>query len=126
MNFKIELSKGKMMVMALIIILAIIDVFFFVEWVIARNEIKTIKDKVSIIQINTKVLQFSRLLTDTVLGGSKEVSFDDRLKLENAVRDLNDKEIFSAWQKFTNSTVGSDSQKSFTDLLKLLFKKISY
>jgi hypothetical protein len=75
-------------------------------------------------QTNGKILLFANLFVDKVLLGQGTVSFDDRLDLENAVRDINDKEIFSQWQKFTASRTDQESQTAVGNLLKLLFKKI--
>jgi len=75
-------------------------------------------------KINEKVFTFSQLFFDKVLQGEKEVSFDDRLELENAVRALNDKDIFNAWTKFTNAKDQGEVQKSFYNLFKLLLNKI--
>jgi len=48
------------------------------------------------------------------------------LQLENAVRDINDQEIFDQWQKFVNGGTNDEGQINLTRLLKLLVTKISY
>jgi len=75
-------------------------------------------------KINEKVFLFSQLFFDKVLQGEREVSFDDRLELENAVRALNDKDIFDRWTKFTNAKDQAEIQQRFYNLFKLLLEKI--
>jgi hypothetical protein len=75
-------------------------------------------------QINSKILSFTQLFMDKVLQGSTTVSFDDRLQLENSVRALNDNEIFSSWQKFTNAKSQTEIQQDFYKLFDLLLKSI--
>jgi len=75
-------------------------------------------------KVNEQVLNFSKLFFDKVLQGSKEVSFDDRLLLENGVRSLNDREIFDSWTKFTNSRNQGEIQGNFYNLFQLLLEKI--
>ena len=77
-------------------------------------------------QYNTKVLAFTKLFVAKVIKAQGDVSFDDRLKLENAVRDINDKAIFDQWQKFTSAKTDSDAQQAVKDLLEMLVNKISY
>jgi hypothetical protein len=76
-------------------------------------------------QVNEKVLSFSQLFFEKVLQGTKEVSFDDRLRLENSVRELNDKEIFDSWTKFTGAKDQAQIQKNFYSLFQLLLDKIT-
>ncbi|KKP87763.1 MAG: hypothetical protein UR91_C0037G0002 [Candidatus Nomurabacteria bacterium GW2011_GWC2_35_8] len=108
-----------------IIVLAFTTIFFaylyFSSCVKFRNAEKIIASQ----QVNEKVLSFSQLFFDKVLQGTKEVSFDDRLRLENAVRALNDKEIFDSWTKFTGAKDQTQIQKNFYSLFQLLLKKIT-
>ena len=69
---------------------------------------------------------FAKLLVEKILLGTGTVSFDDRLQLENAVRDINDPEIFTEWEKFTDSSSNSETQQTLGTLFDLLLKKISH
>lgn len=73
---------------------------------------------------NEKVLEFTRMFVSKVLKADAEVSFDDRLKLENLVRDLNNKFIFDQWQKFINAKTPSEAQIEVKNLLELLMNNI--
>lgn len=74
-------------------------------------------------RINEKVLEFRNMFTEKVLLAEGEVDFDTRLALETAVRGLNDKEIFSQWQKFTNSKDKENASLEAKKLLRMLVQK---
>jgi hypothetical protein len=73
-----------------------------------------------------KVINFSTLFIEKVLKAKTEVAFEDRLKLENAVRDLDDPAILGLWEKFTESGDQDQAQEAVKNLLDSLVKKISY
>jgi hypothetical protein len=52
------------------------------------------------------------------------VSFDDRLQLENMVRDLKDDAILAEWNKFVNSQTSAEAQGEVKNLLDILVLKI--
>ena len=74
--------------------------------------------------VSDKILSFDRLFIENVLKAKGEVSFEDRLQLENAVRDLNDDEILTAWNAFVNSKTQDQAQDAVRYLLGLLARKI--
>lgn len=119
------MSKSKkilVMVVGGLLMLAL--VFFAWQYVLLKQQLQTAQKTISQQQINTKVLLFSKLFTANVLQGGQAVSFDQRLQLENAVRDINDPQIYAAWQKFTNAKDQAEIQKDFYALFTLLLEKI--
>lgn len=116
---------NKKVVTILIIVLALGLGFFGWQYVLLRGQLQTAEQSIASQQINKKVLVFSQLFVTNVLQGSKEVSFDDRLQLENAMRDIKDPELFAAWQKFTGAKDQAEIQQQFSNLFQLLLKKIS-
>ena len=89
-----------------------------------NGELSVAKKEISSFNRNAKVINFSRLFIDNVLKTGKEVDFDTRLNLENAVRDIKDDELLAQWNKFTKSQTESDAQNEVKNLLDLLMKKI--
>jgi len=120
------MTKTERILTAVIILLAISNVYFITESFVSKIEIKANEKVIKSRQFNEKVVSFTKLFLDKVLSGQPEVSFEDRLLLENAVRDLNDKEIFNQWQIFVKSGTGEEGQTNLSWLLKLLMKKITY
>jgi hypothetical protein len=118
------MQKIRLFAIIIITILAVAAVLFAVMYFLDRQELLQARQQLKAQQTNEKVLVFAKLFVDKVLLGEGTVSFDDRLSLENAVRDISDKEIFSDWQEFTNSQSDKESQAAVGNLLKLLFNKI--
>ena len=67
---------------------------------------------------------FAKLFIDKIMLSQGTVSFDDRLELENAVRAINDKEIFAKWQQFLKSKTNKEAQITTANLLNVLLDKI--
>ena len=59
-----------------------------------------------------------------MLKAEKEIDFETRLKLENAVRNIGDDEILIQWQKFIESKTEAEAQTGVKNLLDLLVDKI--
>jgi len=74
-------------------------------------------------EANEKAVRFAKLFVNKFLMGQGTVGFEDRLALENAVRDIQDPEIFKAWQSFTTSPDDRQAQVAAGRLLNLLFGK---
>lgn len=75
-------------------------------------------------QAESKSLNFLEMLIAKVLQNEGEVSFDDRLLLENAVREIKDPLILSEWTKFSNSETEDEAQAAMKNLFSLLAKNI--
>ncbi|MBU3895985.1 hypothetical protein KKG36_01600 [Patescibacteria group bacterium] len=75
---------------------------------------------------NEKILNFTNLLIDKVIRADREVSFEDRLALENSIREIKDDDIFRLWQQFVDAKTEFDAQQMLEELLDVLAGKISY
>lgn len=73
---------------------------------------------------NEKALAFTRMFIQNVLQAEGEISFEDRLQLENAVRDLKDETIIAAWNSFVASKTEIEAQEAVKNLLGLLINRI--
>lgn len=71
-----------------------------------------------------EVALFNKMFVEKVLASKAQMSFDDRLELENSVRKLSDVEILRLWRAFTNSKSDADAQVQVKDLLQLLAAKM--
>jgi predicted MPP superfamily phosphohydrolase len=114
----------KIVLIAVIGILVAGNIMLGVGYYFSQEQIKIEQQSFKAKEYNAKVLQFTNLFVEKVLQAETEVSFDDRLKLENTVRDLNDPQILAQWQKFTASQTEQEAQQEVKNLLELLVKKI--
>ena len=102
--------------LAIIVLIAIVIVLgtqYYIQGktlVLAENTVKTL-------QYDQKMLDFTKLFVTKVLKADGEVSFDDRLLLENTVRAIDDKAVFDQWQKFVNAQSSLEAQIEVKNLL---------
>ena|SRR3989338_931053 len=105
-------------------ILLIGNVFFGLNYFIASKELKIAQANQSKVEINGKVVDFASLFIKKVLQADKEVDFETRLSLENAVRGLKDEEIMAEWTNFVGAKTETSAQESVKKLLGILIDKI--
>lgn len=121
-----EVFKDKKSVILTLLIFVLIagNILLGIEYLLSRIELNEIKQISKVQQTNAKILFFAKLFVDKVLLGSNVVGFEDRLQLENAVRDINDAEIFAQWQKFTNASTDEGAQREVGILFNMLLDRI--
>jgi hypothetical protein len=121
------------LIIILIIILIVVNIFLIYRYLLLTQEIEKMKitsglpEKSTITFPSTKnerIIYFLKLFIAKVLKAEKEVDFETRLKLENAVREIQDKEILDQWIKFTESKTETEAQKNVKDLLEILVNKL--
>lgn len=71
-----------------------------------------------------KIISFLQLLIDKVLNSNVEITFEDRFKMENLVRSLEDPVALAEWQKFVGSESDEAAQANFKTLLKALMDRL--
>jgi len=118
------MSKQKTIFLITILILVAGNAFFAMKYFAAQEELQRVKVIAEGKQTNEKVLNFTKLFIAQVLRADGEVGFETRLKLENAVRDLDDDEILSQWQKFVESKTEEEAQEEVKNLLGMLIEEI--
>jgi hypothetical protein len=91
----------------------------------ARAELRTAQTVGQKANFNVKVVNFASLFVNRVLQADREVDFETRLMLENAVRELKDAEILEQWRRFVESGSEAEAQGEVKKLLALLIAKIS-
>ena len=118
------MNKITAALLALVIILLAGDIFFGVRYFSAAAAARAARAELSAQKTNAKILDFTKLFIDKVLKAETEVDFETRLRLENAVRDLNDAEIMTRWTSFVESQTEAGAQKEVKNLLSALVNKI--
>ena len=116
--------KSKIISFAIVAGLLAGNVFFATQYYSAQKSLEAINFAASAQRFNEKNLLFLKLFVKTVIKSDQEVNFETRLKLENAVRELNEPEILTAWQNFVNSKSEAEAQQNVKNLLDILVDKI--
>jgi len=119
------MNKKRFLIIIVITILIAGNIYFALMYSLSRLEFIQVQKELKYQEVNEKVLYFAKLFINKVLLGEGEVDFEDRLKLENAVRDVNDQKIFEQWQVFVGSQNSKDVQTAAGRILDLLFDKVS-
>jgi len=119
-------KENKTILITVILLLIISNVFFGFKYLTVQKELQQTQTALEAQKTNEKVLDFAKLFIEKVLKAKGEVDFETRLKLENAVREIRDKEILEKWQNFTNSQTEEEAQENVKDLLEILVDKINY
>lgn len=109
-----------------VVILALLGavIFLGLSWLDKAKELKTAKGFFMVQQTNAKIVSFTNIFIEKVLKSSTPVSLEDRLLLENSIREIGDQEIISQWQVFLNSKTEAEAQLEVKNLLQILVGKI--
>jgi len=116
--------NSKYLTFAIVLILVAGNIFTAFLYFKTKTELARAQNALDQHPKDNKALVFLELLIDKVLQNEGEVSFDDRLLLENAVRDIKDPAILAEWTKFSNSQSEDVAQESIKTILALLAGKI--
>lgn len=114
----------KAILIIIVLLLVAGSVYFVVQYNILQKEIQQAQTALETQKTNEKVLEFTKLFVAKVLKTETEVDFETRLKLENAVRNLDDEEILNQWNKFVESETEDQAQNEVKNLLEMLVNKI--
>jgi hypothetical protein len=112
-------------VIACILLLLAGNVFLGLELFYARQNLAKDEGVIAQRQTDQRVIHFTNLVINKVLNAQGEVSFDDRLALENAVRDTKDAQLLAQWNSFTAAKDESAAQQEMKKLLSLLVAKMN-
>jgi len=108
----------------LVVILIVGNIIFISKYLGFKKQFQEEQSRIEVQKLNGEILQFTQLFVEKVLDTNTEVDFETRLKLENAVRNLDDQEILAQWNEFVESQTESEAQENVKNLLKTLIAKI--
>jgi len=117
------IKKTTIILTIIILVLLAGNVYFYLQYSSVREQLDDVSRNN---QVNTKIVAFSKLFVEKVLVDENEVSYEDRLKLENAVVDTQDEDIINEWHNFLNSKTEFEAQAGTKKLLSLFVNKIIY
>ena len=109
----------------LMLVLVASNIFFAVQYV---NDIKQQANQQEVTdQSTTTRIQISRFLKyfiDTVLNTKGSISMEDRIKLENDIRQIHDTDLIKLWDGFVASKDGKEAQVNAVKLMAMLSNKM--
>ena len=117
-------SLSRLFLVIVVLILLIGNGGMAYKYYCSQNELNVNKALLEKQTINKKILNFAKLFVSNVLKAEGEIDFETRLKLESAVRELDDEEVLNKWQLFVNSKTEDAAQNNVKDLLEILMNKI--
>ena len=115
--------KQKQIYLIIIIILLATNLFLGVKYLNTNEEPKEAKTITASQTEKTKFTEFNKTFISEVLQAKGEVNYDTRLKLDEIVKDINDKELTNQWQKFTTSQTEKEAQEETVKLLGLVAER---
>ncbi|MGA2418356.1 MAG: hypothetical protein ABSF55_03910 [Candidatus Staskawiczbacteria bacterium] len=104
-----------------IILLLAGNIFLGIKYYLAEVQAQKVS---SVSGVNQNVLTFEKLFVEKVLKTQGEVSYEDRLNLENAAANTKDSAIIDAWHNFLASATEADAQQKVLVLLSMFQDKI--
>ena len=118
------LDKTKIVTNILLVVLVSGNIFFSIQY--TENLKQQQMQKEDSIGTNIQVSRFLKLFVDVVLNTEvgQTISYDNRVKLENDVREIKDADIIKSWDKFVESTDAKVAQKNAASLMKMLTNKL--
>ena len=124
LSFKEDLKCKSPLEIASIVILVILltaGIYFGIRYFIILEKANILSEQRD---VSAKILNFENLFINKVLKSQGEVSYQDRLKLENAVASIGDSYITSQWQTFLASKTEAEAQQNVLNLLNTFVQRI--
>ena len=122
-NF-VVLNVKNVIIWAVLALLVFGNVMFAVSNYFQAQEIERLEQQVAVQQTNTDIVNFLNLFIKKVLKAQGEVPFEERLQLENAIRNIDAAELLATWEHFTESQTDNQVQNGVKDLLEALVARI--
>ena len=113
----------KQIYLIIIVILLASNLFLGIKYFNASKELKETESITAAQEERTKFTEFNKVFISEVLQAKSEVNYDTRLKLDEMVKDINDKDLTAQWQKFTDSQTEKEAQDETVNLLGLVAER---
>ena len=119
------LDKSRLVSNILMLVLVAGNIFFSIQY---TEGIKQQADAASAIVDNSATriqsARFMKEFVDIVLNTTGTISLDDRVKLENDVRQIGDSTITTQWMAFVNSKDAKTAQAAAVKLMSMVTNKM--
>ncbi len=117
------LDRTRLFSNLLMVILVAGNIFFSIQYTEGIRQQSAAQTENTTIRIQASKLL--KLFVDVVLNTEgKAISYDDRVALENDVRQMKDADIINGWNTFVASADAKTAQQNAVKLMKLLTNKL--
>jgi hypothetical protein len=125
MNLNAGLEKSRLVSNILMLVLVAGNIFFSIQYMdgVKQQANKDSQEETKSIE-RLQTARFLKLFIDTVLNTKETISFENRVKLENDIRQLGDKAITTQWETFIKSTDTKLAQEAAVKLMSMLGSKM--
>jgi len=125
--FKIEsgvLDKTRLVSNILLIVLVASNIFFSIQYIESIKQQNSVKEEAT--DTSILVSRFLKLFVDVVLNteSGSTISYDNRVQLENDIRQIKDADLIKQWDAFVDSKDAKVAQKNAIILMKALTNKL--
>ena len=125
MSIESGLNRANIFTSFLLVLLLGGNLYFSVQYVQNLKQQNDATEQAnSTFNSRLQVAQFLKEFIDTVLNTQGTVSFDNRVKLENDIRQIKDDTLTAQWTTFVNSKDSKEAQQSAVKLMALLADKM--
>jgi len=115
------LEKTRFISNLLMVLLLAGNLFFSVQYIYSiKADQAPVVDKGAQEVIHIKNANFLKLFIDKVIKANGTVSYDDRVQLENDVRQIHNPELTAQWELFVGSKDPKKAEAAATDLMLIL------
>lgn len=116
------LERTRIVSNVLMLVLLAGNIFFSVQYVSNINQTNSAEEAKTALRYQTS--HFLKFFIDTVLNTQGTISFDDRVKLENDLRQIHDADLTKQWETFVGSKNTKDAQANAVKLMSMLTNKM--
>ena len=115
------LERTRLVSNLLLLILLAGNLYFSIQYIydIKQNQVPTV-DKGAIEVLHIKNANFLKLFINKVIKANGTVSYEDRIQLENDVRQIHNPDITAQWELFVGSKDPKKAEAAATDLMLML------
>lgn len=116
------LERTRLVSNILMLILVIGNIFFSIQYAENIKQAGVFETDTTATRI--QVSRFLKFFIDTVISTQGTVSFEDRVKLENDIRQIHDPELTKQWETFVDSKDSKIAQENAVKLMQMLVNKM--
>ena len=125
-NVKLEsglFEKTRLLSNFLLVILLAGNLFFSSQYIVnIKEQIIPAEDVKATLRL--QLSRFLKTFIDTVLSTEGTITYDDRVKLENDIRQTKDADLIRLWDEFIASKTGEEAQARAIKLMSMVTNKM--